>query len=62
MPTANIQFMMFRAADAGMSALWVSHDPAQVRRIADRVLRIEHGRSLGMEPVTPDPDVGQVSR
>src|ERR1700758_4995116 len=49
-------------ADAGMSALWVSHDAAQVRRIADRVLRIEHGRSLGVEPVTPDPDVGQVSR
>ena len=46
-------------ADAGMSALWVSHDASQVRRIADRVLRIEHGRSLG---IAPDPDAGQVSR
>ena len=33
-----------------MSALWVTHDAAQVRRIADRVLRVEHGRSLGIEP------------
>jgi putative ABC transport system ATP-binding protein len=49
-------------ADAGMSALWVSHDAAQVRRIADRVLRIEHGRSQGIGPVTADPDAGQVSR
>jgi putative ABC transport system ATP-binding protein len=49
-------------ADAGMSALWVSHDAAQVRRIADRVLRIERGRSLGIGPVTADPDTGQVSR
>src|SRR5262249_15250983 len=28
-------------ADAGLSALWVSHDAEQVARIADRVLRIE---------------------
>jgi putative ABC transport system ATP-binding protein len=49
-------------ADAGMSALWVSHDPSQVERIADRVLRIEHGRSLGIQPVTADPDTGQVAR
>jgi putative ABC transport system ATP-binding protein len=49
-------------AEMGISALWVSHDPAQVQRIADRVLRIEHGRSLGVEPVPTDPDAGQVSR
>lgn len=49
-------------ADAGMSALWVSHDAAQVRRIADRVLRIERGRSRGIEPVAPDPGAGQVPR
>jgi putative ABC transport system ATP-binding protein len=57
-----IEHAVRELADAGMSALWVSHDAAQVRRIADRVLRIEHGRSLGIEPVTPDPDAGQVSR
>lgn len=49
-------------ADAGMSALWVSHDWAQVQRIADRVLRVEHGRCLGIDPVTTDPSGGQVSR
>jgi putative ABC transport system ATP-binding protein len=49
-------------ADGGMSALWVSHDAAQVQRIADRVLRIEHGRCLGMTPVTHDPGAGQVSQ
>lgn len=49
-------------ADAGMSALWVSHDAAQVQRIADRVLRVERGRCLGIEPVNTDPGAGQVSR
>lgn len=49
-------------ADAGMSALWVSHDAAQVQRIADRVLRVERGRCLGIEPLTTDPGAGQVSR
>ena len=49
-------------ADGGISALWVSHDPMQVKRIADRVLHIEHGRSMGIEPVSTDPGTGQVSR
>jgi putative ABC transport system ATP-binding protein len=48
-------------ADAGMPALWVSHDSAQVQRIADRVLCIENGRCVGMESVTTEPDPGQVS-
>jgi putative ABC transport system ATP-binding protein len=46
-------------ADAGISALWVSHDAAQLQRISDRVLRIEHGRCLG---IPTDPDSEQVSR
>jgi putative ABC transport system ATP-binding protein len=49
-------------ADAGLCALWVSHDAAQVTRIADRVLRIEHGRCLGIEPVSAGPDMGEVAR
>ncbi|MDI3315844.1 MAG: phosphate ABC transporter ATP-binding protein [Mycobacterium sp.] len=49
-----------KLADLGMSALWVSHDEAQVRRIADRVLRLERGRCLGIEPVIADPGRGQV--
>jgi putative ABC transport system ATP-binding protein len=31
----------------GVTVLWVSHDAAQVRRVADRVLRIERGRYAG---------------
>jgi putative ABC transport system ATP-binding protein len=49
-------------ADTGLCALWVSHDAAQVARIADRVLRIDGGRCLGIEPVPADPDGGQVAR
>jgi putative ABC transport system ATP-binding protein len=50
------------ADNTNLCALWVSHDAAQVARIADRVLRIEHGRCLGIEPVPADPDAGQVAR
>lgn len=32
-------------ADAGVTAVWVSHDAAQVKRVADHMLRIDHGRS-----------------
>ena len=31
--------------------LWVTHNSAQVARAADRVLRMESGRSLGLGPV-----------
>lgn len=43
------------AAD-GTPALWVTHDAAQVTRAADRVLRLERGRSLGLSPVGSGPD------
>ncbi len=46
------------AAD-GIPALWVTHDAAQVERAADRVLRIERGRSLGLGPVAPKPGEGR---
>lgn len=49
-------------SDSGITALWVSHDAAQVQRVADRVLRIERGRCLGVEPVPADPDAGGVAR
>ena len=48
------------AAD-GIPALWVTHDSAQVERAADRVLRIERGRSLGVGPVVPSPGDGSVA-
>ena len=38
-------------ATDGIPALWVTHDSAQVERAADRVLRIERGRGLGLGPV-----------
>jgi putative ABC transport system ATP-binding protein len=45
------------AAD-GIPALWVTHDSTQVERAADRVLRLECGRSLGLGPVTSTPGDG----
>ncbi|MGK8507197.1 ABC transporter ATP-binding protein [Nocardia asiatica] len=39
-----------------VTVLWVTHDPQQVRRVADRVLRIEAGRCVGLEPVDGPPD------
>jgi putative ABC transport system ATP-binding protein len=48
------------AAD-GTPALWVTHDSAQVERAADRVLRLESGRSLGLGPVASKPGDGSVA-
>jgi putative ABC transport system ATP-binding protein len=31
-------------AAAGLTVVWVSHDAAQVRRVADRVLEVAGGR------------------
>ncbi|ORB05486.1 glycine/betaine ABC transporter [Mycobacterium mantenii] len=45
------------AAD-GIPALWVTHDSAQVERAADRVLRLECGRSRGLGPVGAKPGDG----
>ena len=49
-------------ADDGIAALWVSHDPAQVRRIADRVIGVEHGRCTGLRPAVPEPEDGQAAQ
>lgn len=51
-PTANLDADSAAAVEAwlaerqaaGVGLLWVSHDPAQIRRVADRWLRIEDGR------------------
>ena len=42
----------------GIAVLWVSHDQSQVRRVADRVLRIERGRCVGQGL----PDSGDAAR
>lgn len=49
-------------ADDGIPALWVTHDPAQVERTANRVLHIDRGRSIGLGPVAPKPGNGPVTR
>lgn len=48
-------------ATDGTPALWVTHDSAQVARAADRVLRLEAGRSLGLGPVASTPGDGSVA-
>jgi putative ABC transport system ATP-binding protein len=38
------------ADERGIAVLWVSHDRAQVERLADRVFGIEHGHCTGIRP------------
>jgi putative ABC transport system ATP-binding protein len=49
-------------ADDGIPALWVTHDPAQVQRIADRVLGVDDGLATGIEPISSWPNTGSVPR
>lgn len=42
-----LERLLRRLADEGVGVLLVSHDPAQVGRIADRELRLDHGRVVG---------------
>lgn len=51
-----------RRADDGTPALWVTHDAAQVERIADWVVRIQDGRCTGFGPAAPKPESGEVQR
>ncbi|MGV0611292.1 ABC transporter ATP-binding protein [Mycobacterium pseudokansasii] len=44
-----------RLADDGIPALWVTHDPAQAERAADRILHIERGRCVGLVEVASKP-------
>ncbi|WP_204801612.1 phosphate ABC transporter ATP-binding protein [Mycobacterium riyadhense] len=41
-------------AQDGIPALWVTHNPAQVERAADRVLHMERGRCTGFGPMDSD--------
>lgn len=43
------------ADDDGIPALWVTHDPAQAARAADRVLRVVDGRCAGLGPAGSGP-------
>ncbi len=44
----------------GITAVWVSHDAAQLRRVADVVLRIDDGRYDGSERVERGPRTEEV--
>jgi ABC-type iron transport system FetAB ATPase subunit len=41
-------------ADDGVAVVWVSHDDAQIRRLADWVVRIEGGRLRGSARCEPE--------
>jgi putative ABC transport system ATP-binding protein len=47
------------ADDDGIPALWVTHDSAQVERIADWVVHIEQGRCIGVGPAASKPEDGK---
>ena len=52
-PTSGLDEDARRAAEtllleqfrSGLSALWVTHDDAQARRVAERSLAVTHGRA-----------------
>lgn len=46
-------------AEAGTAVVWVSHDPAQVSRVADHIVRIEHGRYAGSDLKHPPETAGE---
>lgn len=46
------------ADNDGIPALWVTHDPAQAERIADRVVHIEKGRCTGLGSTASKPETG----
>lgn len=46
-------------ARAGTAVVWVSHDPAQVKRMADHIVRIERGRYAGSDLSNPPEMVGE---
>ncbi|MEU2031115.1 ABC transporter ATP-binding protein [Nocardia amamiensis] len=53
-----VERVVLGLARAGVTVLWVTHDPRQVQRVADRVLRIEAGRCVGVDPVDRPEEVG----
>jgi phosphate-transporting ATPase len=42
--TTIVENLIARRRDEGAAVLWVSHDPAQARRVASRALIVEQGR------------------
>lgn len=54
-----VERAVLELAREAVTVLWVTHDPRQVRRVADRVLRIEAGRCVGIDPVDRPKEVGR---
>ncbi len=48
--TRRLEVLARALADDGMSVLWVSHDPDQVRRLADHVVEMAAGRVVSAGP------------
>ena len=44
----EVELLLAERASAGVSLLWVTHDQAQARRVASRILMIEHGTVRAM--------------
>ena len=57
----TFEHAVLELAAGGIAVLWVSHDQSQVRRVADRVVRIERGRCVGVEPVRRATDQDEVA-
>jgi putative ABC transport system ATP-binding protein len=45
--TLVLEKAVYELTRPGISVIWVTHDAAQLRRVADRVVRIERGRYAG---------------
>jgi putative ABC transport system ATP-binding protein len=41
-------------AAEGVAVVWVSHDEAQIRRLADWVVRLDRGQVVGCERSEPE--------
>lgn len=54
--TAILEQLACDLADRNIPVLWVSHDPAQVRRISSHVISMRNGRVTGIDHPTPSPE------
>ncbi|MCB0971983.1 MAG: ATP-binding cassette domain-containing protein [Acidimicrobiales bacterium] len=55
---ARIEDLARGLADDGIAVVWVTHDPAQLRRLARFVVQVDDGRITWAGPVDDAPQVG----
>lgn len=58
--TAVLEDLVTALAAAGTPVVWVTHDMGQMHRIADRVIRLDHGHLVYAGPVAGLPASGHV--